>query len=138
MTNWTKSRQKPRLRRCRRVRLTSTACSRIRRRLVAKAMESVAASGAVKEMRLQEALRETLRYEMARDRRVFVMGEDVALFGGAYGVTRGLLQEFGEERVRDTPISEAALVGLAAGAAINGMRPVVEIQFCDLLPLCMD
>jgi len=92
----------------------------------------------VKEMRLQEALRETLRYEMARDPRVFVMGEDVALFGGAYGVTRGLLQEFGESRVRDTPISEAGLVGLAAGAAINGMRPVVEIQFCDLLPLCMD
>jgi pyruvate dehydrogenase E1 component beta subunit len=91
-----------------------------------------------KEMRLQEALRETLRYEMARDPRVFVMGEDVALFGGAYGVTRGLMQEFGESRVRDTPISEAALVGVAAGAAINGLRPVVEIQFCDLLPLCMD
>jgi pyruvate dehydrogenase E1 component beta subunit len=91
-----------------------------------------------KEMRLQEALRETLRYEMARDPRVFVMGEDVALFGGAYGVTRGLLQEFGDARVRDTPISEAAIVGVAAGAAINGLRPVVEIQFCDLLPLCMD
>jgi acetoin:2,6-dichlorophenolindophenol oxidoreductase subunit beta len=105
---------------------------------VAKTMESVASNAAIKEMRFQEALRETLRYEMARDRRVFVMGEDVALFGGAYGVTRGLLQEFGEERVRDTPISEAALVGLAAGAAINGLRPVVEIQFCDLLPLCMD
>jgi pyruvate dehydrogenase E1 component beta subunit len=103
---------------------------------MAKAMESAAAS--VKEMRLQEALRETLRYEMARDKRVFVMGEDVALFGGAYGVTRGLLQEFGDDRVRDTPISEAAMVGLAIGAAINGMRPVVEIQFCDLLPLCMD
>jgi pyruvate/2-oxoglutarate/acetoin dehydrogenase E1 component len=101
-------------------------------------MESVASNAAVKEMRFQEALRETLRYEMARDKRVFVMGEDVALFGGAYGVTRGLLREFGAERVRDTPISEAALVGLAAGAAINGMRPVVEIQFCDLLPLCMD
>ncbi|HEY3305208.1 MAG TPA: alpha-ketoacid dehydrogenase subunit beta [Candidatus Binatia bacterium] len=103
-----------------------------------KTMEAVALSGTVKEMRIQEALRETLRYEMARDQRVFVMGEDVALFGGAYGVTRGLLQEFGAERVRDTPISEAALVGLAVGAAINGMRPVVEIQFCDLLPLCMD
>src|SRR5262249_33302232 len=55
-----------------------------------------------------------------------------------YGVTRGLMQEFGDSRVRDTPISEAALVGVAAGAAINGLRPVVEIQFCDLLPLCMD
>ena len=105
---------------------------------MAKAMESAVASAGVREMRLQEALRETLSYEMARDKRVFVMGEDVALFGGAYGVTRGLLQEFGEDRVRDTPISEAALVGLAIGAAINGMRPVVEIQFCDLLPLCMD
>ena len=83
------------------------------------------AEGAVKEMRVQEALRETLRYEMIRDNRVFVMGEDVALFGGAYGITRGLIQEFGQDRVLDTPISEAALVGLAVGAAINGMRPVV-------------
>jgi pyruvate/2-oxoglutarate/acetoin dehydrogenase E1 component len=94
--------------------------------------------GTVKEMRVQEALREALRSEMARDSRVFVMGEDVALFGGAYGVTRGLMQEFGESRVLDTPISESALVGLAVGAAINGMRPVVEIQFSDLLPLAMD
>ncbi len=91
-----------------------------------------------KEMRVQEALREALRYEMARDERVFVMGEDVALFGGAYGVTRGLMQEFSDRRVLDTPISEAAIVGLAVGAAINGMRPVVEIQFSDLLPLAMD
>jgi hypothetical protein len=60
----------------------------------------------VKDMRVQEALREALRYEMARDERVFVMGEDVALFGGAYGVTRGLMHEFGEKRVLDTPISE--------------------------------
>ena len=105
---------------------------------MAKVLELVVADAPVKEMRIQEALREALRYEMARDKRLFVMGEDVAMFGGAYGVTRGLLQEFGAERVRDTPISEAAIVGLAIGAAINGMRPVVEIQFCDLLPLCMD
>lgn len=105
---------------------------------MAKAENLRAPQREVKEMRLQEALREALRYEMARDERVFVMGEDVALFGGAYGVTRGLLQEFGENRVRDTPISEAGMVGLAIGAAINGMRPIVEIQFCDLLPLCMD
>lgn len=105
---------------------------------MAKVMEYQTPQVAVREVRLQEALREALHYEMTRDRRVFVMGEDVALFGGAYGVTRGLMQEFGEERVRDTPISEAALVGLAIGAAINGMRPIVEIQFCDLLPLCMD
>jgi len=105
---------------------------------MAKAENLQMPQGEVKEMRLQEALREALRYEMARDPRVFVIGEDVALFGGAYGVTRGLLQEFGDSRVRDTPISEAGMVGLAIGAAINGMRPVVEIQFCDLLPLCMD
>jgi len=105
---------------------------------MAKPMVTGETQGAVKELRMQEALRETLRYEMARDGRVFVMGEDVALFGGAYGVTRGLLQEFGESRVLDTPISEAGIIGLAVGAAINGMRPVVEIQFCDLLPLAMD
>ena len=99
---------------------------------------AAATQSPTKEMRVQEALREALRYEMARDERVFVMGEDVALFGGAYGVTRGLMQEFGERRVLDTPISESALVGLAVGAAINGMRPVVEIQFSDLLPLAMD
>lgn len=105
---------------------------------MAKAEKLQMPQGEVKEMRLQEALREALRYEMARDGRVFVMGEDVALFGGAYGVTRGLLQEFGDSRVRDTPISEAGMVGLAIGAAINGMRPIVEIQFCDLLPIAMD
>ena len=105
---------------------------------MAKPMVTGETQGAVKELRMQEALRETLRYEMARDGRVFVMGEDVALFGGAYGVTRGLLQEFGESRVLDTPISEGGIIGLAVGAAINGMRPVVEIQFCDLLPLAMD
>jgi len=105
---------------------------------MAKPMVAGETQGAVKELRMQEALRDTLRYEMARDGRVFVMGEDVALFGGAYGVTRGLLQEFGESRVLDTPISEAGIIGLAVGAAINGMRPVVEIQFCDLLPLAMD
>src|SRR6187397_3535992 len=99
---------------------------------------AAATQSPTKEMRVQEALREALRYEMARDERVFVMGEDVALFGGAYGVTRGLMQEFGERRVLDTPISEAALVGLGVGAAINGMRPIVEIQFADLLPLAMD
>ncbi|MFQ5682689.1 MAG: alpha-ketoacid dehydrogenase subunit beta [Candidatus Binatia bacterium] len=105
---------------------------------MANAMESQSPLAEVKEMRLQEALREALRYEMGRDERVFVMGEDVAVFGGAYGVTRGLMQAYGEDRVRDTPISEAAIVGLAIGAAINGMRPIVELQFCDLLPICMD
>src|SRR4030095_13808253 len=102
-------------------------------------MASVAAtSGETRDLRMQEALREALRSEMARDPRVFVMGEDVALVGVGYGVTRRLMQEFGDQRVLDTPISESALVGLGVGAAINGMRPVVEIQFADLLPLAMD
>jgi pyruvate dehydrogenase E1 component beta subunit len=105
---------------------------------MANAATNSVAPGEIREMRMQEALREALRFEMARDSRVFVMGEDVALFGGAYGVTRGLMQEFGESRVLDTPISEAGIIGLAVGAAINGMRPVVEIQFSDLLPLAMD
>lgn len=101
-------------------------------------MADTAFQGPTKEMRMQEALRDALHTEMARDERVFVMGEDVGLFGGAYGVTKGFIQDFGEKRVLDTPISESAIIGLAVGAAINGMRPVVEIQFSDLLPLAMD
>src|ERR1051325_23269 len=116
----------------------STASSPLPRWPMARPMTIAGAPEAGKEMRVQEALREALRYEMARDQRVFVMGEDVALFGGAYGVTRGLMQEFGQDRVLDTPISEAGMIGRAVGAAINGMRPIVEIQFCDLLPLAMD
>src|SRR5581483_3854660 len=104
----------PRPRRCRKKKWTWRAFTPTRRRAMAETMNA-AAQDRAKEMRVQEALREALRYEMARDERVFVMGEDVALFGGAYGVTRGLLQEFGEGRVLDTPISESALVGLAAG-----------------------
>ncbi len=80
-----------------------------------------------------EAIREALREEMERDPSVFVMGEDVGVFGGVFGVTKGLLKAFGEERVRDTPISEAAIVGAGLGAAMMGMRPVVEIMFGDFL-----
>ncbi|MGD2146029.1 MAG: dehydrogenase E1 component subunit alpha/beta [Anaerolineae bacterium] len=86
----------------------------------------------------REAAREALREEMDRDPRVFVMGEDVGLYGGAYGVTRGLFETFGEERVRDTPISEAAIGGGAVGAAMCGMRPVAEIMYIDFTPLAMD
>ncbi|MFH0797586.1 MAG: alpha-ketoacid dehydrogenase subunit beta [Candidatus Omnitrophota bacterium] len=84
------------------------------------------------------ALREALREEMRRDERVFILGEDVAEFGGAYQITQGLVEEFGRERVRNTPISEEAIVGAAVGAAITGMRPVVEIQFNDFLTCAMD
>ncbi|MCM8814880.1 MAG: alpha-ketoacid dehydrogenase subunit beta [Candidatus Omnitrophica bacterium] len=75
---------------------------------------------------------------MARDEKVFLMGEDIAIYGGAYGVTSGLLNKYGEERVRDTPISEAAIVGAGLGSALLGYRPVVEIMYIDFIGLCMD
>jgi len=87
----------------------------------------------------REALREALREEMLRDKRVFLLGEDIGRYwGGAFKVTKGLAEEFGDERVRDTPISESAIVGVAIGAAITGMRPVAEIMFGDLTTLAMD
>jgi pyruvate/2-oxoglutarate/acetoin dehydrogenase E1 component len=85
-----------------------------------------------------QAINEALEEEMRRDQTVFVMGEDVAIYGGAYGVTRGLLEKFGEERVRDTAISEAAIVGAGIGAAVAGMRPVVEIMYVDFMGIVMD
>ncbi len=89
-------------------------------------------------VKYREALVEAMREEMKRDEHVFVMGEDVGLYGGAYGATRGLFKEFGAERVRDTPISEAAIAGSAVGAAMCGMRPVAEIMYVDFTPLAMD
>ena len=87
----------------------------------------------------REALREALREEMRRDSSVFLLGEDIGRYwGGAFKVTDGLAQEFGDERVRDTPISESAIVGAGVGAAITGMRPVAEIMFGDLTALAMD
>jgi pyruvate/2-oxoglutarate/acetoin dehydrogenase E1 component len=80
-----------------------------------------------------EALRDGLAEEMARDERVFVLGEDVGAFGGAFKVTEGLQQRFGEDRVIDTPIAETAIVGAAAGAAHMGLRPVCEMQFIDFI-----
>jgi len=85
-----------------------------------------------------EAIRDALAEEMERDPRVFVMGEDVGLYGGAYGATRGLYERFGGERVRDTPISEALIGGAAVGAAMTGLRPVAEIMYIDFTPLAMD
>ena len=85
-----------------------------------------------------EAVREALRLAMHADERVFVLGEDVGVYGGAFGVTDGLLEEFGPARVRDTPISEAAIAGAAIGAAVVGMRPVAQIQFMDFITLSME
>lgn len=92
----------------------------------------------MKEVRYIRAITEALQEEMARDEAVFVVGEDVAYPGGSFSATRGLLEEFGERRVRDTPISESAIVGLALGAATQGLRPVAEIMFMDFLAVCMD
>lgn len=92
----------------------------------------------VKELSYQEAIREALREEMVRDERVFLMGEDIAKHGGAFGVTRTLFDQFGPERVRNTPISENTIVGAATGAALVGMRPVAEIMFVDFSGLAMD
>jgi len=87
----------------------------------------------------RDALREALREEMLRDKTVFLLGEDVGRYwGGAFKVTNGLAEKFGDDRVRDTPISESAIIGVAAGAAITGMRPIAEIMFGDLSALAMD
>ncbi|MGE5483931.1 MAG: alpha-ketoacid dehydrogenase subunit beta [Ignavibacteriales bacterium] len=93
---------------------------------------------ATRDLTFAEAIREALREEMRRDPSVFVLGEDVGRFGGCFGVTGNLWQEFGEERVRDTPISETAIIGAAVGASATGMRPVAEIMFCDFLTVGMD
>jgi 2-oxoisovalerate dehydrogenase E1 component beta subunit len=85
-----------------------------------------------------DAIREGLREEMARDERVFLIGEDIGVYGGAFKVTDGLVGEFGEERVIDTPISETAIVGAAVGAAMMGMRPVAEMQFIDFISCAFD
>ena len=89
-------------------------------------------------MTYREALRLALREEMARDERVFVMGEEVGVFDGAYKVTAGLLEEFGADRVRDTPIAEEGFVGAGVGAAMLGERPVVEIMTINFLLVAMD
>ncbi|KUO43312.1 MAG: acetoin dehydrogenase [Hadesarchaea archaeon YNP_N21] len=86
----------------------------------------------------REALNEALRQEMRRDPKVFLLGEDIGVHGGDFLVTAGLLDEFGEERVMDTPISETAIIGLAVGAAAMGLRPVAEIMFSDFFGTCMD
>jgi pyruvate dehydrogenase E1 component beta subunit len=89
-------------------------------------------------MRMREALRDALAEEMRRDESVFLMGEDIGVFQGAFKVTEGLLDEFGERRVRDTPISENTIVGTGVGAAMAGLRPVVELMTVNFALLAMD
>jgi len=90
------------------------------------------------EMRYREALNAALREELTRDERVILMGEDIGVFGGAFKVTDGLLAEFGERRVRDTPISENTIVGVGVGAAMTGLRPVVELMTINFALLAFD
>lgn len=92
----------------------------------------------MREITYVEALREALREEMKKDYRVIIVGEEVGIYGGVYKVTEGLLKEFGPSRVIDTPISESAIIGLASGAALVGLRPVAEIMFMDFLLVCLD
>ena len=86
----------------------------------------------------REAVREAIRDALRRDERVFLMGEDVGRYGGCYAVSLGLLDEFGPERVRDTPLSESAFVGAGIGAALGGMRPIVEIMTVNFSLLALD
>ncbi|HTP25394.1 MAG TPA: alpha-ketoacid dehydrogenase subunit beta [Anaeromyxobacteraceae bacterium] len=93
---------------------------------------------AARDITYAAAIREAMSEEMRQDPRVFLLGEDVGVYGGAFGVSVGMIEEFGPERVRDTPISEAAIVGMATGAALTGFRPIAEIQFSDFLVLALD
>ncbi|MGD0116103.1 MAG: alpha-ketoacid dehydrogenase subunit beta [Dehalococcoidia bacterium] len=90
------------------------------------------------ETTIREALRQTLREELQQDERMVLMGEDIGAYGGSYGVTRGLLEEFGEERVYDTPISESVVVGCGIGAAMGGVRPVIELMTINFSFLAFD
>jgi pyruvate/2-oxoglutarate/acetoin dehydrogenase E1 component len=91
-----------------------------------------------RKLTMAQAISEAIGQEMQRDPKVFVMGEDIAKYGGIFGATGGLLQRFGTERIMDTPISESAFIGAAAGAAAAGMRPIAELMFVDFFGVCMD
>lgn len=92
----------------------------------------------MREITYVEAIREALRQKMKEDETVFLIGEDIGLYGGAFGATAGLIEEFGEDRVIDTPISEAGIAGACIGAALTGFRPIGEIQFMDFVTLSME
>ncbi len=92
----------------------------------------------MREITYADAIREAMSQRMRADDDVFILGEDIGIYGGAFGVTNGMIEEFGPERVRITPISEAAISGCAVGAAMMGMRPILEIQFSDFVMIAMD
>ncbi|MBO0420409.1 alpha-ketoacid dehydrogenase subunit beta [Vagococcus fluvialis] len=92
----------------------------------------------MREITYTEAVREAMSEAMRENPDVFLMGEDIGVYGGAFGVSRGMVEEFGEERVRSTPISESAIAGASVGAAMTGMRPIFEIQFSDFVTIALD
>jgi len=92
----------------------------------------------MRKLSIAAALNEALKQEMRRDPNIYVAGEDVGKYGGIFGVTAGLLEEFGEKRVKDTPITESAIIGSAVGAAATGLRPVVELMFIDFIGVALD
>jgi acetoin:2,6-dichlorophenolindophenol oxidoreductase subunit beta len=92
----------------------------------------------MREITYAQAIQEAMSEEMRRDQNIMFMGEDIGVYGGAFGVSRGMFEEFGDNRVRDTPITELAITGCAAGAAMTGLRPIVEIMFSDFMTLAME
>jgi acetoin:2,6-dichlorophenolindophenol oxidoreductase subunit beta len=92
----------------------------------------------MREITYLEAVREAMSIEMRKNKDVYILGEDIGVYGGAFGVTRGMIEEFGPERVRNTPISEAGIAGAAVGSALTGMRPILEIQFSDFITIALD
>lgn len=92
----------------------------------------------MKTMTMMESIREAMSKKMREDENVLLFGEDVGAFGGCFGVSAGMLDEFGEERVRDTPISEGAIIGCAVGAAATGLKPIAELMFADFITVGMD
>lgn len=92
----------------------------------------------MRKLTLREAINEAFDEELARDPTVFIMGEDVGMYGGVYGLQKGLFRKYGPERVRDTPISETAIIGATIGAAVTGLRPIAEIMYASFLPVCWE
>src|SRR6266568_3703767 len=105
---------------------------------LALSLYSVSGESLVGEMRMIEAVRAAISEEMERDERVLIMGEDIGRKGGVFGATDGLYARFGEARVLDTPLAESAIVGIAVGAALNGLIPIAEIQFADFIHPAFD
>src|SRR5699024_1329201 len=92
----------------------------------------------MREITYLEAVREALSQEMRNNEDVYMFGEDIGVYGGAFGVSRGMIEEFGPERIRNTPISEAAIYGTAVGSALTGIRTIVEMRFADFITVTMD